>query len=158
MIVVSDTSVISGLLQAKYLHLLQKLYGNIIIPRCVFIELLNLGASFREELSVDWIEVKEVTKISLVDELLEILDRGEAEAIALATELHADFLLIDEKVGRTVAVGMGLKITGILGTLIEAKRHDHIVAIKPIIEVLVSKVGARIKKDLIEEVLKLVNE
>lgn len=76
----------------------------------------------------------------------------------LAIELRADFLLIDEKMGRAVAGRMGLKITGILGTLIEAKKQGYVIEIRPIIDVLVSKVGVRIKKDLIEEVLKLVNE
>ncbi len=158
MIVVSDTSVISGLLQAKYLYLLQKLYGNIIIPKCVFAELQDLGSPYHRELTVDWIEVKDVANIALLHELTEVLDQGEAEAIVLAIELHADFLLIDEKMGRAVAGRMGLKITGILGTLIEAKKQGYVTTIRPIIDVLVSKVGVRIKKDLIEEVLKLVNE
>lgn len=158
MIIISDTSVISGLLQAKHLYLLRKLYGSIIIPKCVFNELQNLGSSFHRELAVDWIDVKDVTNSSLLHELTEVLDRGEAEAVVLAIELRADFLLIDEKMGRAVASRMGLKITGILGTLIEAKKQGYLISIRPIIEVLVSKVGVRIKKDLIEEVLKIVNE
>jgi len=144
-------------LQAKYLHLLQKLYGRIIIPKSLFGELQNLGSAYHRELTVDWIEAKDATDIALLHELSEVLDRGEAEAIVLAIELHADFLLIDEKMGRAVAGKMGLRITGILGTLIEAKKQGYIIAIRPIIDVLVSKVGFR-KKDLIAEVLKLVNE
>lgn len=140
------------------MHLLQKLYGSIIIPARVFAELQDLGNPNLRELSVDWIEVKEVTDIVLLHELIEVLDQGEAEAIVLAIELHADFLLIDERLGRAVAGRMGLKITGILGTLIEAKKQGYVAAIRPIIDVLISKVGFRLKKDLIEEVLKLVNE
>jgi uncharacterized protein len=43
MIVVSDTSPISNLAAIGQLELLQKLYGNVIIPTAVYQELLNSG-------------------------------------------------------------------------------------------------------------------
>ena len=49
------------------------------------------------------------------------IDEEEAEAIALAIELNAQLLLIDEHLGRTVASRLGLKFTGVLGVLLEAK-------------------------------------
>ncbi len=49
------------------------------------------------------------------------LDSGEAEAIALAVELKADYLLIDETKGRQIAASYGIKVTGIIGVLIKAK-------------------------------------
>ena len=50
------------------------------------------------------------------------LDPGESEAIALASEVHADILLIDEQAGRQVAVRTGLKVAGTLSVLDEAEQ------------------------------------
>jgi len=50
------------------------------------------------------------------------LDPGESEAIALATEVHADVLLIDEQAGRQEAVRRGLKVAGTLSVLDEAEQ------------------------------------
>jgi predicted nucleic acid-binding protein len=48
------------------------------------------------------------------------LDPGESEAIALAVELHADVLLIDERAGRLEAARYGLRVAGALSILDEA--------------------------------------
>jgi predicted nucleic acid-binding protein len=48
------------------------------------------------------------------------LDLGESEAIALATEVHADLVLIDEQAGRQEAVRRGLRVAGTLSVLDEA--------------------------------------
>lgn len=50
------------------------------------------------------------------------LDSGESEAIALAAEVHADVLLIDEQEGRQEAVRRGLKVAGTLSILDEAEQ------------------------------------
>lgn len=50
------------------------------------------------------------------------LDPGEAEAIALAVELKAHLLLLDERRGRVVASRLGLHFVGLLGVLSEAKQ------------------------------------
>jgi predicted nucleic acid-binding protein len=50
------------------------------------------------------------------------LDLGESEAIALAAEVHADVLLIDEQAGRQEAVRRGLKVAGTLSILDEAEQ------------------------------------
>ena len=50
------------------------------------------------------------------------LDSGESEAIALAAEVHADVLLIDEQAGRREAVRRGLRVAGTLSILDDAEQ------------------------------------
>jgi predicted nucleic acid-binding protein len=51
------------------------------------------------------------------------LDAGEEDAIALALELHADLLLMDDEEGATAARAKGLEVTGTLGILRRAAQR-----------------------------------
>ena len=107
MIVVSDTSPITSLATIGRLDLLHAVYGEISIPPAVARE-LKIGEDRGDHpgflAKTKWITVCPVTLPSTVgDMLLEEINLGEAEAIALAMERRADFLLIDEAAGRRVA-------------------------------------------------------
>ena len=54
------------------------------------------------------------------------LHRGEREAILLAEALRADVLLIDEQVGRTIALSRNLPLSGTLGVLEQADRTGFV--------------------------------
>lgn len=69
-----------------------------------------------------WLDVR--PSIPFQDASLEALDVGEGSAIALAIELHADLLLMDDEEGVIAARGKGLAVTGTLGVLSRAaQRH-----------------------------------
>ena len=120
MIVVADTSPINYLVLIGQINVLPKLYGRILVPPAVLAELSHpLAPGPVREWSVGapvWLEIVS-PKITLV---LPKLDRGETEAIALATEVHANAVLIDELAGRQEALRRGLKIAGTLSVLDEA--------------------------------------
>ena len=120
MVVVADTSPINYLVLIEQINLLTRLYKRILIPPAVLTELKHPVAPkpVRDWASETpkWLEI-----LSPRDTLtLAHLDLGETEAIALATEVHAEVLLIDEQAGRQEAIRRGLRVAGTLSVLDEA--------------------------------------
>jgi len=155
-IVVSNSSPIMNLAAVEQLNLLEQLYGKVLIPEAVLQELSTAaskqpGATAIQTLS--WIETRSVANRSLVNMLLLELDMGETEAIALAIEVNADLLLIDERRGRKVASRLGLKFIGLLGMLVEAKHKGFIVMVKPILDDIIAKAGFWVDSQLYARVL-----
>jgi predicted nucleic acid-binding protein len=120
-IVVSDTTAITSLLKLGQLELLSSLFGEVTIPRAVQSELLSYHNALPS-----WLLVKAATDHEILRRLRQQLDVGEAEAIALAKEIDADMLVIDEKKGRLVAEGLELKCIGLAGVLLLAKQQSLI--------------------------------
>jgi hypothetical protein len=162
-IVVSDTSAITNLAAIQHLQLLPQLYNQVIVPEAVYRELVDIEPPVPGTIEVQttpWLEVKQVFNRVIVNRLQsEVrLDPGESEAIALSLELKAALLLIDERRGRAEADRLGIKITGLLGILIEAKRKHLIVAVKPLMDSLIATSEFRISPALYNRVLTLVDE
>ena len=127
MVVVADTSPINYLFLIAQIDLLARLYARILIPPALLAELKHPLAPkpVRDWASKApaWLEVLS-PKESLI---LAALDLGESEAIALATEVHAEVVLIDEQAGRQEAVRRGLRVAGTLSVLDEADRTGLVV-------------------------------
>ncbi|MCC5604302.1 DUF3368 domain-containing protein [Nostoc favosum] len=161
MIIVSDTSPINNLAAINHLHLLQQLYGTVLIPEAVYRELTDPNfpvAGATEVQTFIWIQTCPVQDRILVEAFSNELDIGEAEAIALALEMKADQVLIDERRGRMVAAKVNLSYTGILGILVEAKSQKLISAVKPLLDALINQAGFWVAKPLYKRVLQLVDE
>lgn len=140
---------------------MQELYGGIIIPEAVKLELTGVDipvAGATEVQTQNWIQTRSVVNQELVTTLRLEIDEGEAEAIALAIELNAQLLLIDEHLGRTVASRLGLKFTGVLGVLLEAKSNGLITAVKPLLDNLIVQAGFWVTEALYNRVLQMADE
>ena len=161
MIVASNTSPIIKLAVIGWLELLQKLYGKVFIPQSVEHEITVIGAGqpgAMEIQTLEWIESREVMDRVLVTALQAELDAGEAEAIALAIQLEADLLLMDERRGREVSYRFGLQFTGLLGVLVEAKHKRYISKVKPLLDDLIAEAGFWVGHRLYDQVLRFVGE
>ncbi|MFK7923840.1 MAG: DUF3368 domain-containing protein [Bacteroidia bacterium] len=142
MIIISDTSVMINLAQIGHLSLLPQIFPEIIIPEAVFKEITHgdkplPGAT--EIVEADWLSVASPIDDNLILSLLDEIDLGEAEAIVLAIERKADFLLIDERRGRSVARRYKLDHLGILGILLQAKTLGLISQVKPLLDRLINE-------------------
>lgn len=110
MIVVSDTTPLISLLKIERLDLLEKLFGEVMIPQAVYDE-LTVDERFKLEAiqirQKDFIKVKTINNSESASILKRAtgLDQGESEAIVLTDELKADILLMDEAKGRNQRAG-----------------------------------------------------
>lgn len=161
MIIVSDTSALSNLALVEHLWLLEAIYETVIIPAVVASELAAASnPAIAAILKLKWVQTRILTQSQLSNQLQRErgLDAGEANAIALALELQADDLLIDERLGRREAVRLGLSIIGILGVLLIAKQRSLIPQVQSVMDTLRNKAGFRISPQLYQRVLTLAQE
>jgi predicted nucleic acid-binding protein len=119
MIVISDTSPINYLILTGEIDILEKLFRRIIVPQAVFNELQHAKTPQQVKDWIanppSWLEVKQADA-SLFTPSKRIGD-GEREAIALAIELKADAILIDDRDGTQEARRQSLIAVGTVNLL-----------------------------------------
>lgn len=160
-IVISNSSPLINLAIIGRLYLLKIIWGKIYVPEAVWKEVVIDGEDKEEVVEIkksDWIIVEKVKNRNLIPLLLQNLDKGEAEAIALAVEKQADIILLDETDAREAADIYKLEKTGVLGILLLAKLKGEIPNLKPEIEKLKIKANFRLKESLVQRVLKEAGE
>lgn len=145
--VVTNSTCLIALERIGHLQLLPALFEPIIAPPKVQEEL---------GISLPWVLLRTPTNQTAVKALLLLAGEGEAEAIALATELRHRVILDDRK-ARRIAQQMGLRVIGTAGVLIKAKRNGIIPRIGPLLDAL-QGCGFRLSTPLISEALRLAGE
>jgi predicted nucleic acid-binding protein len=128
MIVISDTSPLCYLLLIDAIDLLPDLYGCVVIPPSVQAELADPKSPAIVQAWIahppNWLNIR--TPTLPMTTALDELDAGEQAAIALAQELQADLILLDDQAARTVASKRNLAVVGILGILVRAAQQEKI--------------------------------
>jgi len=145
--VVTNSTCLISLERIGQLNLLPALFEPVMAPPKVQEE---FGSS------VAWLRVQGVQNAALAMALEQLVDAGEAEAIALALERKTT-LVLDDRKARQVAKRLGIRIIGTVGILVRAKRQGILPAIRPHLEAL-KNAGFRLTPDLEEEARRLANE
>src|SRR5438445_413152 len=126
---------------------------QLTLPEAVESELLRSHPTLP-----DWLRVRQLTDAAKAGLYAQSVDRGEAEAIALAEELHADHLLIDERKGRRLAQQQGVPVVGLLGVVLMARRAGFISSARTLLNRLDQEAGIYLTDDLKEAALKTIGE
>lgn len=151
-VVVADASVLIALTQIDQLSLLQKLFGQILVPPAVTRE---VTPSLPE--LPGWIQTRALLRPPDVLVLKASLDPGETEAIGLALQTKADRIILDDLRARHLAKNLGLAVAGTAGVLFAAKQRGFITAVRPLLDTLRAR-GFRLRKEVYEEILKAAGE
>ncbi|ODS42222.1 MAG: hypothetical protein MSIBF_02485 [Candidatus Altiarchaeales archaeon IMC4] len=153
--IVSDSTLLIALSRINRLDLLKEYFTEIYIPEEVYREVVEYGGDLfgaKEVKGAAWIKTGKVKDKLGVEILMRNLDRGEAEAIVLAKETNAEVLLIDDKEGREIAEGLGIKISGTIGVLLLAAEDDKL-NLKDSLDDLVAS-GFRLGKEEYNKLIK----
>jgi len=117
MLIVADSSPLIVLIEIRHIDILRTLFNEVIVPPQVLAELRNSRRSMAVQ---DFVKAMPEWIIERAPSLIESIPHlhpGESAAIALATELDADLLLIDEMEDRRVARERHIPLTGTIGVL-----------------------------------------
>jgi predicted nucleic acid-binding protein len=162
--VVCDSSTLIHLARINRIILLRDFHGKIILSPAVWKEVVDEGQGRpgSSELKVardsGWIEVIAPENKPLIQMLERELHKGESETIALAAEMYADLVFLDESDARTAARILGLKISGVIGILIKARLVGKIPSLRDELDRLREDAGFWIGDDLYHRVLKAAGE
>ena len=161
MIVVADTSVLINLCRVGQGDLFQQLFHEVVIPPEVAGEFLRWAAEtsrFAGLVLPIGIRQQSPRLAPPIVRAAKGLDAGEAAALSLAVEIHADAVLIDERRGHEIATQLGLRTIGILGILLRAKSVGQIPAVRPVLDALQRDAGFWLTTSVRTHVLRLAGE
>jgi len=133
--VVADSGPLIALALIGHLDLLRDIYGAVLVPDAVWREVTE--AAPERPGAIEMVRSPWLVRTVLShppDPLLRAeLGLGEAEAIALATELGGRLLLDERKARRIAEIGYVLPVRGTIGTLLLAKKRTLIPALRPLL-------------------------
>jgi predicted nucleic acid-binding protein len=116
--IITDASCFILLNKIEGLIILEHLYGQVFTTP-------EIAAEYGKRLP-QWVIVQAVINRDLLYTYTEIVDIGEASALALAAEVTSPSLILDDLKGRKLAEQLNLEFTGTIGVLVRAKQKEII--------------------------------
>jgi len=146
---VSNTSCLIALEAIGQLDLLPQLYHEVLIPLAVATEWGTPAPA--------WLKVQALSNLALAQALRLQVGPGEAEAIALAVEIGASRLILDDQRARRVATSLQVTITGTIGLVLRAKQQGFVALVRPILDRL-RAAGFWLSDGLYQQAVQLAGE
>jgi predicted nucleic acid-binding protein len=161
-IIVSNSGPLIALAAISRFDLLRQVYGTLLVPQEVYQEVVVRGAGqpgSTEVQQATWITVEPVQnpQEALRLQQQQSLQPGESEAIILAEEQQASWLLVDDFKARRVAQQRGRKVIGSVGILLLAKQRGFIPHVRPLLDAM-RAAGVYIAPSLYQHVLYLAGK
>lgn len=144
--VVFDAGPLITFHKTETLWLLDALFARILVPPAVAHEVQPSLGQVPENFKVH------APRMQLL--LPEPLVPGEREAIVLAMEIDADFVVLDDHQARAAALDLGLMVTGTLGLLVRAKQQGIISQVRPLMQAMVASghyASVRLQEVILEQ-------
>ncbi|MEL6779658.1 MAG: DUF3368 domain-containing protein [Cyanobacteria bacterium J06597_16] len=157
--IIADSSPLISLAIIGQIDLLPQLYPSVLLPPAVWDEVTIQGAGLPGAQVVSeatWLTIQAPDPLAL-EPLSILVDRGEAEVIALAQQTPNSIVLLDDAQARRVAERLGIRKIGTLGILRRAKKGGLIDEVKGYIQQL-RRQGIYIRPSLVDAVLRDVGE
>jgi len=148
-VVITDASCFILFDKIDAFFVLNELFSSVITTA-------EIAAEYGKRLPA-WIDVKAVQNRDLLYTYADSIDIGEASAIALANEIHADLIILDDSAARKFASKLNLHITGSVGLLLEAKKNGIILEIRPYLD-KIQETNFRMSSTLINNILVAATE
>ncbi|MEO6524530.1 MAG: DUF3368 domain-containing protein [Mucilaginibacter sp.] len=139
--IITDASCFILLDKIGCLAFLNEIYGNVFTTP-------EVAAEYGKRLP-NWVHVQAVNDRDLLYTYAEVVDIGEASAIALANEVISPSLILDDLKGRKLAKSLNLEFTGTVGVLVLAKEVGLIPLLKPYFD-MVKGTNFRIPHNLLQ--------
>lgn len=135
---ICDTSALLALHQIGQLDIPRSLGGIVIVPHAVWQELLTGRAGGHDVPDIpnfSWMTLRSpVARPPLP--IASRLGPGERDVLWLAQETSGSVAILDDEPARRVAAGLGLKYSGTLGLLMDAKRAGLVTTLAPLLDEL----------------------
>lgn len=152
MAVVSNSSPLIAFAAIEQLPLFSALFESILIPPAVAREIAPSIPTLPP-----WLRVQDLTMPLPPSVLRHSFGDGEQEALALAVEIQAERILLDDRPARRVAEELGLLVTGTAGILLVAKRRALLPRIRPALDALL-RTSFFLSPQLYDELLRAAGE
>jgi uncharacterized protein len=116
--------------------MLPALAHQVIIPPAVVDELRvgkESGMNLPDPADLDWLVIRRPASASAT-RLATGLGPGETEVLMLAIEATDPIVIFDDMLARRIVRSLGIRLTGTLGVLLDAKRVELILTISPLLD------------------------